>query len=162
MTKREYPDSPLVGVGAIIIDDGRVLLVKRGHPPLAGEWSIPGGVLELGETLREAAIREAREETCLTVETGELLGVYDRVLRDDDGRTLYHFVLIDFLCRRTTGRSAKQPTMPTKCAGSPRPKPPSLNLPDDTAEVIRRFPEGLQLATHACPARPRFEVTPAR
>ena len=64
--KREYPDSPLVGVGAIIIEDGRVLLVKRGHPPLEGEWSIPGGVLELGETLREAAVREAREETCLT------------------------------------------------------------------------------------------------
>ena len=62
--KREYPDSPLVGVGAIIVDQGRVLLVKRGYPPLAGEWSIPGGVLELGETLREAAIREAKEETC--------------------------------------------------------------------------------------------------
>ena len=95
--KREYPDSPLVGVGAIIIQDGRVLLVKRGHPPLAGEWSIPGGVLELGETVRAAAVREAREETCLTVEPAELLGVYDRVLRDDSGRTLYHFVLIDFL-----------------------------------------------------------------
>src|SRR5882757_9938456 len=96
--KREYPDSPLVGVGAIIIDAGRVLLVKRGHPPLAGEWSIPGGVLELGETLREAG-----EETCLRVESGELLGVYDRVLRDDAGHTLYHFVLIDFLCRRVAG-----------------------------------------------------------
>ena len=72
--KREYPDSPLVGVGAIIIQDGRVLLVKRGHPPLAGEWSIPGGVLELGETVRAAAVREAREETCLTVEPEELLG----------------------------------------------------------------------------------------
>ncbi|MGA9800415.1 MAG: NUDIX domain-containing protein, partial [Terriglobales bacterium] len=103
--KREYPESPLVGVGAIIIDQGRVLLVKRGHPPLAGEWSIPGGVLELGETLREAAIREAREETCLGVETADLLGVYDRVLRDDDGRTLYHFVLVDFLCRRVRGEA---------------------------------------------------------
>ena len=103
--KREYPDSPLVGVGAIIIEDGRVLLVKRGHPPLAGEWSIPGGVLEVGETLREAAIREAREETCLTVEPADLLGVYDRVLRDDDGRTLYHYVLIDFLCRRVDGEA---------------------------------------------------------
>ena len=101
--KREYPDSPLVGVGAVIIEDGRVLLVKRGHPPLAGEWSIPGGVLEIGETLREAAVREAREETCLTVEPAELLGVYDRVLRDDAGRTLYHYVLIDFLCRPVSG-----------------------------------------------------------
>ena len=94
-----------MGVGAVIIEDGRVLLVKRGHPPLAGEWSIPGGVLELGETLREAAIREAREETCLTVEPADLLGVYDRVLRDDEGRTLYHFVLIDFLCRRVSGEA---------------------------------------------------------
>ena len=66
--KREYPDQPLVGVGAIIIEAGRVVLVKRGHPPLAGEWSIPGGVLEVGETLREAAVREALEETGLKVE----------------------------------------------------------------------------------------------
>jgi mutator protein MutT len=101
--KREYPDMPLVGVGAIIIEQDRVLLVKRGHPPLAGEWSIPGGVLEVGETLREAAVREAMEETGLTVEPRELLGVYDRVLRDADERTLYHYVLIDFLCRRVSG-----------------------------------------------------------
>ena len=103
--KREYPDSPLVGVGAVIIEEGRVLLVKRGHPPLAGEWSIPGGVLELGETLRQAAAREAQEETCLTVDPTELLGVYDRVLRDDDGHILYHYVLVDFLCRRVAGDS---------------------------------------------------------
>jgi len=101
--KREYPDSPLVGVGAIIIEGDRVLLVKRGHPPLAGEWSIPGGVLELGETLREAAVREAMEETSLEVEPSVLLGVYDRVLRDADERTLYHYVLIDYLCRRISG-----------------------------------------------------------
>ena len=79
--KREYPVRPLIGVGAIIVDHGRVVLVKRGHPPLAGEWSIPGGVLEVGETLREGVIREAREETGLTVEPLELLGVFDRVLR---------------------------------------------------------------------------------
>ena len=98
--KREYPESPLVGVGAVIIDAGRVLLVKRGHAPLFGEWSIPGGLLEVGETVRQAVVREAQEETSLTVETGELLGVYDRLLPDGDGRTLYHYVLIDFLCRR--------------------------------------------------------------
>ena len=101
--KREYPDAPLVGVGAIIIEQDRVLLVKRGHPPLTGEWSIPGGVLEVGETLRQAAVREAMEETGLTVEVGELLGVYDRVLRDADERTRYHYVLIDFLCRKIAG-----------------------------------------------------------
>ena len=97
--KREYPESPL-SASEPSSSTIRVLLVKRGHPPLAGEWSIPGGVLELGETLREAVVREAKEETCLTVEPADLLGVYDRVLRDDAGRTLYHFVLIDFLCRR--------------------------------------------------------------
>ncbi|HEV2717097.1 MAG TPA: NUDIX hydrolase [Terriglobales bacterium] len=100
---REYPDRPFVGVGAIIVDDGRVLLVKRGHAPLAGEWSVPGGVLELGETVREGVVREVLEETGLTVETLELLGVFDRVVRDLDERTLYHYVLIDFLCQRVSG-----------------------------------------------------------
>jgi 8-oxo-dGTP diphosphatase len=134
--KREYPDSPLVGVGAIIIDDGRVLLVKRGHPPLAGEWSIPGGVLELGETLREAATREAWEETCLTVETADLLGVYDRVLRDDDGRTLYHFVLIDFLCRRVAGQAQAADDADEVRWFTPA-EVEELGLAEDTAEVIR-------------------------
>jgi 8-oxo-dGTP diphosphatase len=134
--KREYPDSPLVGVGAIIIDNGRVLLVKRGHPPLQGEWSIPGGVLELGETLREAASREAREETCLTVEPTEVLGVYDRVLRDDAGRILYHYVLVDFLCHRVRGTvqaadDAEEVNWFTLAETA------GLGLAEDTAEVIR-------------------------
>ena len=101
--KREYPESPLVGVGAIIIQGDQVALVKRGHPPLQGKWSIPGGVLEVGETLRKAAIREALEETGLTVEPGELLGVFERVLPDDQGRMKYHYVLIDFLCGPVAG-----------------------------------------------------------
>jgi 8-oxo-dGTP diphosphatase len=133
---REYPDSPLVGVGAIIIDDGRVLLVKRGHPPLAGEWSIPGGVLELGETLREAAVREAREETCLAVETAELLGVYDRVLRDNDGRTLYHFVLIDFLCLPVAGDAEAADDADEVRWFTPA-EIADLGLAEDTAQVIR-------------------------
>ena len=102
---REYPESPIVGVGALIVEDGRVLLVKRGHPPLKGEWSVPGGAVEIGETLREAAAREACEETSLTVQVMDLLGVYDRVLRDPEGRTLYHYVLIDFLCQRVQGEA---------------------------------------------------------
>lgn len=134
--KREYPDFPLVGVGAIIIEDGRVLLVKRGHPPLAGEWSIPGGVLEVGETLCEAAIREAREETCLTVEPADLLGVYDRVLRDDDGRTVYHYVLIDFLCRRVGGE-AQAADDADEVRWFTLEEAGELALPEDTAEVIR-------------------------
>jgi mutator protein MutT len=101
--KREYPETPLVGVGAIIIEQGRVVLVKRGHAPLQGKWSIPGGLLEVGETLRTAVVREALEETGLTIEPGELLGVFERVLPDEHGRFRYHYVLIDFLCRRLSG-----------------------------------------------------------
>src|SRR5580704_19262779 len=134
--KREYPDRPLVGVGAIIIEDDRVLLVKRGHPPLAGEWSIPGGVLEVGETLRQAAVREALEETGLTVEPADLLGVFDRVLRDEVGQIQYHYVLIDFLCRRIAGEAhaagdavAARWFTQAEVAGLP--------LAKDTADVIR-------------------------
>jgi 8-oxo-dGTP diphosphatase len=134
--KREYPDSPLVGVGAIIIEHDRVLLVKRGHPPLAGEWSIPGGVLELGETLRQAAIREAMEETGLKVEPRVLLGVYDRVLRDLDGRTLYHYVLIDFLCRRISGEPRAAGDADEVRWFTPA-EVQKLSLAKDTAEVIR-------------------------
>jgi len=97
-TKREYPDRPIVGVGAIIIDQGRVLLVKRGSPPLLGEWSLPGGVAELGETLRAAAEREALEETGLIVKAGEVLEVLDRIIFGKDNLPQYHYVLIDFLC----------------------------------------------------------------
>jgi ADP-ribose pyrophosphatase YjhB (NUDIX family) len=104
--KREYPETPLVGVGAIIVEDDRVVLVKRGRAPLQGTWSIPGGVLEVGETLRKAAIREAYEETGLTIEPGELLGVFERVVPDEQGRMKYHYVLIDFLCWPKAGQLA--------------------------------------------------------
>ncbi len=100
---REYPDKPLVGVGAVIVQDDRVLLIQRGQAPLLGEWSLPGGVLECGETLREATIREAREETGLVIETGDMLGVYERVIRSEDRRVRYHYVLVDFLCRPLAG-----------------------------------------------------------
>ena len=135
--KREYPESPLVGVGAIVIERGRVVLVKRGHAPLAGEWSIPGGALEVGETLREAVVREVLEETGIAVEPSELLGVYDRVLRDTDGRTLYHYVLIDFLCRRLDGEprasgDAEEARWFTKHEVA------KLPLPPDTQDVIQK------------------------
>ena len=101
--QREYPSSPLVGVGAVVIRDRRVLLVKRGQAPLRGEWSIPGGRLELGETVRQAVCREVLEETGLTVEVIDLLGVFDRIVPDDAERVRYHYILVDFLCRVISG-----------------------------------------------------------
>jgi ADP-ribose pyrophosphatase YjhB (NUDIX family) len=135
--QREFPEVPLVGVGAIIIEDARVVLVKRRHPPLQDEWSIPGGVLEVGELVREAAVREAREETGLTVEAGELLGVYDRVLRDADKRVQYHYVLIDFLCRRVAGEIAAASDA-SEVRWFSREELPGLKLAEDTVDVIRK------------------------
>jgi|SRR5579862_1096184 len=134
---REFPELPLVGVGAIIIDGNRVLLVKRAHPPIQGQWSIPGGVLEVGEMVREAAIREAHEETGLTVEPGELLGVYDRILRDPEKRVQYHYVLIDFLCR-AVGGELQAATDAAEVKWFTREELPALNLAEDTQDVIRK------------------------
>jgi len=134
--KREFPEVPLVGVGAIIIEDARVVLVKRAHPPLQAEWSIPGGVLEVGELVRDAAVREAREETGLTVEPGELLGVFDRVLRDPGQRVQYHYVLIDFLCRRVAGDLAAASDA-AEVRWFTQQELPALKLAKDTMEVIR-------------------------
>ena len=96
--KRDYPERPIIGVGAVIIRGDRVLLVRRATEPLKGEWSVPGGVLELGEELREGVRREVLEETGLQVEPGEVLDVFDSIFRDGQGRTQYHYVLIDYLC----------------------------------------------------------------
>ncbi len=133
--KREFPEVPLVGVGAIIIEGARVVLVKRRHPPLQDQWSIPGGVLEVGELVREAAVREAREETGLSVEPGELLGVYDRVLRNVDKRVQYHYVLIDFLCRRVAGNIAADSDA-AEVRWFTWDELPALKLAEDTVDVI--------------------------
>jgi ADP-ribose pyrophosphatase YjhB (NUDIX family) len=136
---REYPNNPLVGVGAVIVehhrDDHRVLLIRRGQPPLLGEWSLPGGVLECGETLREAVAREAREETGLLVETGELLGVYERVIRDDEKRVRYHYVLIDFLCR-AVGGDLKAGSDAADVRWFTRNELPALKLAYDANDVV--------------------------
>jgi 8-oxo-dGTP diphosphatase len=106
VTDREYPDRPIVGVGALIFDEGRVLLVKRGNPPMQGEWSLPGGALEIGETLVEGVRREVLEETGLSVEPLTIIEVFDRIARDEAGRVQYHYVLVDYLCRVTGGSPA--------------------------------------------------------
>jgi len=135
--RREFPEVPLVGVGAIIIEGDRVLLVKRAHPPLQAQWSIPGGVLEVGELVREAAVREAREETGLAVEPGELLGVYDRILRDPEKRVQYHYVLIDFLCR-PVGGDLSAASDAAEARWFTREELPALKLAADTQDVIRK------------------------
>lgn len=134
--QREYPQQPLVGVGAVIVQQGRVLLIKRGKAPLLGEWSIPGGMLELGETLKQGAEREALEETGLTVRVVDLLGIFERIVPDDEKRVVYHYVLIDFLCQEVSG---------TLCASGDaadarwftEEELTAIKLPEDTREVLR-------------------------
>ena len=141
--KREYPESPLIGVGAVIVKDDRVLLIRRGQAPLLGEWSLPGGVLECGETLREATVREAREETGLVVETAEMLGVYERVIRAEDGRTRYHYVLIDFLCR-PAGGDLKAGSDAADVRWFTREELPALKLAFDANDVVLKGLERAQ------------------
>jgi len=95
---RKYPDRPYVGVGAVIVAEGKVLIVKRKYDPLAGQWSLPGGGVELGETLEDSIRREMLEETGLEIEVGPVIEVFDRITRDEQGEVRYHFVLVDYLC----------------------------------------------------------------
>ena len=113
-----------MSVGAVIFgDDGRVVLVKRGQEPLAGEWSLPGGMLELGETLEAGLAREIREETGLVVDVGPLVELFDRILVDEAGAVQYHFVLADYLCRPRRG---------------------TLEAGTDVDDVVRADPEALE------------------
>jgi len=112
--QREYPEQPIVGVGGVVIFEDRALLIRRGSEPLKGEWSIPGGTLEVGETIAEGVRRELREETGLEVRTLELIEVFERIFPDsapasnqagaaDARRPRYHFVILDYLCEVVSG-----------------------------------------------------------
>jgi ADP-ribose pyrophosphatase YjhB (NUDIX family) len=109
-SSREYPERPMVGVGGVIIEQGRALLIRRGSEPLLGEWSIPGGMLELGESLEEGVARELLEETGLTVRVIELIEVFDRIYvestagtKEGKKRPRFHYVIVDYLCERVAG-----------------------------------------------------------
>lgn len=97
MSDKEYPDLPRVGVGAVVIKNDRVLLIKRGVPPSKGLWAIPGGNMKLGETLKETAEREIMEETGIAIEAGDPIYAFDFMERDDEGTIAYHYVVVDLL-----------------------------------------------------------------
>jgi mutator protein MutT len=105
---REYPERPVVGVGGVVIEQERVLLIRRGGEPLKGQWSIPGGTLESGETLEDGTRREMSEETGLSVRVVELIEVFERIFRepgDEARRPHYHFIILDYLCERISGEA---------------------------------------------------------
>ena len=134
---RSYPTRPVAGVGAILLDGGRVLLVRRGSPPQQGLWSIPGGAVELGETLAEAVAREVREECGLAIRPLELIEIFERIIRDEAGEVAYHYVLMDYLCQLEGG---------TLCAGDdaaeaewvPLDRLDDRTMTDGAPEVIRK------------------------
>ena len=134
---RRYPRHPLVGVGAIILDRDRVLMAQRGKQPLKGWWSLPGGLLELGEALADGLRREVREETGLEVRPRGILEVFERIMRDSAGVPEYHYVLIDYICSATGG---------TLCAGDDvcavewvrRRDLPGLTITEGTLAVIEK------------------------
>jgi ADP-ribose pyrophosphatase YjhB (NUDIX family) len=103
MMKREYPDRPVVGVGGVVVHYQRALLIRRGCEPLKGQWSIPGGMLELGEELADGVRRELKEETGLEVEPLEIVAAFDRITREGK-RVKYHYVIVDYVCRLKRGR----------------------------------------------------------
>ena len=103
--RREYPERPIVGVGGVVIHNERALLIRRGSAPLEGEWLIPGGMLEVGETLLEGVQRELLEETAIEVKVLDLIEVFERVTRDEAGKFKYHFVILDYLCEVVRGEA---------------------------------------------------------
>ena len=101
--RRLYPDQPIVGVGAILVQDGKILLEKRKNPPGKGQWSVPGGLVELGESIEQAVLREVKEETGLEVEKPKHIDIVDNVDLDEQGKVRYHFVIVDYFVKLKSG-----------------------------------------------------------
>lgn len=134
---RRYPKHPLIGVGALIFDRGRILMAQRGKEPLKGWWSLPGGLLEIGESLADAVRREVREETGLEVRPAGVLEIFERIMRDAAGAPEYHYVLIDYVCRITGGAlQAGDDVCAVRWAA--RPELAALPITEGTLEVIEK------------------------
>jgi 8-oxo-dGTP diphosphatase len=135
--KRHYPDQPLVGVGAVVFKGGEVLLVRRGQEPARGSWSLPGGLVELGETMVAAIQRELAEEIGISVRLLGIAAVLERIFPDPDGRIAYHYVLVDFLCDYLDGELNPGSDI-TAARFVPLTGLPDFDLPQSTADVIRQ------------------------
>jgi 8-oxo-dGTP diphosphatase len=127
----------VVGVGAVVLVDGKVVLVQRAHEPLKGAWNLPGGAVEVGETLREACAREVREETGLVVDVGAVIEVFDRIMLDEAGAVQYHFVLVDYVCRPAGGTLCCGTDASDVALADPARLDP-YGLTDKAVEVIRK------------------------
>jgi 8-oxo-dGTP diphosphatase len=134
---RRYPKRPVLGVGALIFDRSKILLVERGKEPSKGCWSLPGGVLETGETLEQGVIREVREETGLEVKPLKVLEIFERIIRDARGAIEYHYVLIDYICR-VTGGSLRAAADASQVAWVARSKLPIYRITAGTLPVIEK------------------------
>ena len=141
--KREYPDYPILGVGGVVFWDDRVVLVKRGNEPAYGKWSIPGGAVEPGETMWEAVEREIYEETDLKIDALEIVKVFDPIIRDESDRVLYHFVLVDFLCKYKSG-TLKANSDVLDAGAVSKSELLEYELPGVTLEVIEKASELLK------------------
>jgi 8-oxo-dGTP diphosphatase len=137
MGSRRYPDRPILGVGAVILRQDSVLLVERGQEPLKGYWSLPGGVVEVGETLEQAIRREIREETGLEVDIVQVIEVFERIMRDPEGRPEYHYVLVDYLCHARNG-IAIPGSDAAQVAWIKRGDVPSLKITEGSPPVIEK------------------------
>ena len=134
---RDYPERPIIGVAAVVIENDRVALVRRGRPPAYGEWSLPGGAVELGETVEKAVVREVSEEIGLEVEVLELVAILDRIFLDKEGQVQFHYVLLDFLCRKTGG-TLRASGDAISCVQVPSSALEGYKLTRETREVINR------------------------
>ena len=143
--RRQYPERPVVGVGAVIVDEGQVVLIRRRFEPLKGHWSLPGGMVEVGEALETALTREMLEETGLEVEVGPVIEVFDRITRDEQGDVRYHFVLVDYLCWPVGGELRAGSDVADARFIDPA-ELPGYNLTVKATEVIAR---GLELDRQA-------------